>query len=428
MTAVFSKTMITLRHSLTVLVVAWVAFSAHAESESAAVDVLDTSAATSTSDARAVNSSKLKLSTFGRIVAGRINDSDMEFFSYDDEWRANRQSLIGFRLDTEFTDKLTLVTQGVGYTSNSREDGITQLYFNYSPVRSTNIRVGRTNTALFNLSESYDIGFTYPWITPPQQVYSEFLFINMDGILLNYGFGNVDIAGDIDVYWGQYGNEFVIAGASNFAESKHSQGIALNIYKDNWHYRASYHSSHFEIQIKQTGELREALVQVGFQDIANFISDTGEIKILQAGVHYDNVDYFFRSEWTKLKTDIYIMPEIESAYATLGLNYYPYSIYATLAWSDLYYPPVSNGIPLGLNPQLDVLKFLVDDLSNVLADDSLVSLSLGARYDFSHNIAFKLETTVLNGEDNQRGLFNVFSENNPEREAMLFQVAIEWVF
>lgn len=374
------------------------------------------------------SSSDLQVSGFARLVAGAVDDKELEYFFYSDELSADSQSLFGLRADYSISENLEFVLQGVVYSGESRENQLTQVYLNYRPNRSTSIRIGRYISPLFNLSDSYDIGFSYPWITPPQQVYSEYLFINPEGIMLTHEFGNRDISGSFDVYWGQYSENFTVAGVSNEAESKAAKGLALNLTKGPWNTRLSFHDAHFDIDRKDIKLLQNTFSTIGFPTLSEAISLDGTIKFHQVAVNYDDLDYFIRTEWAKIKTDIFIMPEIESAYFTYGLNFYPFAIYSTLAWSDYSYPVLQNTIPLGLDPGLDQLHALIDDFDNLLPDDSLESLSLGARYDINNHLAIKAEVTYLNGKDGQRAFFNQVSQRNIEREAILYQLALEWVF
>ena len=371
---------------------------------------------------------KSEVSGFARLVAGVVDDDQLEYFFYSDEVSIESQSLLGLRADYTLGNNFDVVLQGVTYSRDSRPSELTQAYLSYRPLRSTSIKIGRFIAPIFNISESYDIGFSYPWITPPQQVYSEYLFIKPEGVLLTHEFGNRAIAGSFDTYWGQLSQEFVVAGLANDAESKGAKGIALNLRKGGWHSRISFHDAHFDIDRTDAKALKDTIAMVGYTSLARSLSLAGTIKFHQVALNYDDVDYFFRSEWAKVKTDIFVMPEIESAYLTAGLNLYPFAVFSTLAWSDYSYSSLQNTIPLGLDPRLDQLQNIVDQFDTLLDDDSLKSISIGARYEFNDSLALKLEATFLDGKDGQRAFFNKVSDTNIERKAMLYQLALEWVF
>jgi hypothetical protein len=42
--------------------------------------------------------------------------------------------------------------------------------------------------AFLNCGDIIDIGFAYPWITTPQQVYTTYVFSSFDGVLVSYEF------------------------------------------------------------------------------------------------------------------------------------------------------------------------------------------------------------------------------------------------
>ena len=80
-------------------------------------------------------------------------------------------SKLGLQGRIDFTDKLSLTTQGVSRGSQKGMVNLEFLYASYKITPDTTIQVGRRRLPLFYFSETQDVGVTYPWLHLPQQTY-----------------------------------------------------------------------------------------------------------------------------------------------------------------------------------------------------------------------------------------------------------------
>jgi len=94
-------------------------------------------------------------------------------------------SKLGLQGRIDFTDKLSLTTQGVSRGSQNGRPNLEWLYVGYKITSDTTIQVGRRRFPLFYFSETQDVGFTYPWLHLPQQIYN-FSASNYNGVYINH--------------------------------------------------------------------------------------------------------------------------------------------------------------------------------------------------------------------------------------------------
>ena len=138
----------------------------------------------------AVAKQDLEFSGFGRVVGGAITDKDLSFSGYDDSLSFEQQSLIALRADYSMSDNISLVGQVIGHSADTRDSGIQWLYINYRASNNLAFKLGRQRIPFFTYSDVIDVGFAYPWISPPLQVYTDYVFSEFDGISSRYDFIN----------------------------------------------------------------------------------------------------------------------------------------------------------------------------------------------------------------------------------------------
>lgn len=369
----------------------------------------------------------LEFSGFARVVAGYTNANDNTYNGYDDNVRFNSESLLGLRFDYKVNDKINLVTQGVAYANNMRDSRIQWLYANYRPSNNLTFKIGRQRAPIFELSEIVDVGFAYPWISLPESVYFPFLFNEFDGVLATYEFSLEGAISSIDLYSGGLDNTISPFGDVIRINVDNFKGIIARFAIDEFSFRASIHKAHANVIADQIIPFRTALLQLGFEDSANalIINDTTRYK--QFSVLWENLDYFARFEYTAFDSNSFQAPDNKGFYLTLGYNFYPFTTHITYAKSSVDQPSPPNEIPTGINPELDVLAFQYQLATGTTDRQEINNVSVGIRYDYSINLAFKTALTFLKSDDT-----NILQPPNSQfyiaEDAELFQIAMEWVF
>ncbi|TSA40533.1 MAG: hypothetical protein D4R63_05850 [Methylococcaceae bacterium] len=94
-------------------------------------------------------------------------------------------SKLGLQGRIDFTDKLSLTSQGVSRGSQNGQPNLEWLYASYKIIPSTTLQVGRKRLPLFYYSETQDVGLTLPWTHLPQQTYG-WDVVNYNGVNISH--------------------------------------------------------------------------------------------------------------------------------------------------------------------------------------------------------------------------------------------------
>lgn len=370
----------------------------------------------------------LQFSGFARVVAGYLDEPHATYLDYDDGISLKPQSLIGLHVDYQIVDSLSFTGQFVGKSGNEQQTGIDWLYLAYEPTRATQIKLGRQRTPFFNYSDSIDVGFSYPWITLPQQVYSSVLFPTFDGILGNYQWSGKEFGFELEGYWGNYDDIIFTAGDETPAEVSDLRGVIAKINNGSWAFRASYHTADAALGLSELREFSSILQQFGFSQSAESLNPDGRVDFYQISASYENVNYFLRAEATQTNTESSAIPDINAYFVALGYNYYPFLSYVSFGKNESTYPKSVNEIPIGLDPGFDALAFGYQNVFNSLPSLSSKSITLGTRWDWKTNLALKAEVTWTQVPKVSSANFVVMDSAKFDRKSRLYQLALEWVF
>ncbi|MBL4867189.1 MAG: hypothetical protein JKY67_12535 [Pseudomonadales bacterium] len=107
--------------------------------------------------------------TDGKSALRKLNDNQ----EIGDEPNFQSDSIVGLQLDAKINDKTRythqMTTAGFDIDHTVKTEWA---YFSYKPFADTTIRVGRLRIPFFLMSESLDVGFTYPWVRLPIAIYT----------------------------------------------------------------------------------------------------------------------------------------------------------------------------------------------------------------------------------------------------------------
>ncbi|RIZ67166.1 MAG: hypothetical protein D0531_00765 [Methylococcales bacterium] len=94
-------------------------------------------------------------------------------------------SKLGLQGRIDFTNKLSLTSQGVSRGSQNGRPDLEWLYASYKLTSDTTVQIGRKRLPLFYFSETQDVGLTYPWVHLPPQTYG-WAVTNYNGINISH--------------------------------------------------------------------------------------------------------------------------------------------------------------------------------------------------------------------------------------------------
>lgn len=145
-------------------------------------------------------SSRIKIDGFMSAGMAHIN-SQRDYLIPDhgavgNNYNFNALSLLGLQFTANLVENLSVVAQVVanGDNTNGNHAYSVNLDYGYAryEIKGFEFRAGRFRLPAFMYSATQEIGYTFPWITLPNEVYRIVPFENTNGFdtVYRYGFGN----------------------------------------------------------------------------------------------------------------------------------------------------------------------------------------------------------------------------------------------
>ena len=381
-------------------------------------------------------SERIRFSGFARLVGGYLDVEDIHYQGYNDTISFGQHSLLALQTDIELTETLSFTTQLLAHTSATRDSGVEWAYLSWRPSRSWRFKAGKLRTPLYLHSDTIDVGFSYPWIIPPQAVYTPYTPNDFIGLSAAYQFNIQEWGIETKAYWGRFeGAISVLDKVPVDVKVDKLRGLILEAQRGNLRLRASYHRAATEIKLPQLTLFAGQLRQLGFRKSADSLNTKTDVDFMQAGVSYDTLDYFLKAEWTRMSSSpAFGVISYDSYYLSGGYTFYPYNLpitphvtFASISVDDA--PPPVNEIPAHVPPLARLRSgYLGAFQSDLIGNDSLQRLSAGLRWDVNPALALKAEWIHLRTDRDKRGFFTFDRAGDFDRRANLFLLGLEWVF
>lgn len=368
---------------------------------------------------------------FATIAGGQTTSSDKTLIGYDDQLGFKADSLVALQASADLGDGLGVTTQIISRGSDDWSSSFEWAYISYDVNDEWRLLFGRQRAPQKLYSDFVDVGYAYPWITPPSGLYSP-SFDSYDGVgsIYNFTIGSFDSTfhtmlgrssdnpfGDtvdsIDISKFMIGALTLSDGfiTARVAAASRQVDVVIPGVDDSlvgaWKALANHP------QLSQTGI---DFVQIG-EDIA--INDTASF--ITAAVKADFDGGFAVIEWEQNDYGDNFLGQTNNWYASGGINFEGGVVFATYGSneteiSSLTSPDRAAG--LGLDALIIGSKAA---MGGQLKDESY--MSLGARWDFHDSAAVKVEFTKF--DDSQ---VNPYNPADLESDASVMRVALVTVF
>ncbi|HTF97633.1 MAG TPA: hypothetical protein VL995_15965 [Cellvibrio sp.] len=283
---------------------------------------------------------------------------------------------------------------------DSIANSIEWAFVRYRPVEGLDFRLGRLGADAFMLSDFRQVGYTLPWVRPPQDMYGITSLYNFDGIDVTKRVAVGDALLNLKTFYGN-SNEKYPTGFDNGQSTRFDFdlfGANANLEWSEWKLRYTYVS--VEVNSDLTKPLRNiwnqfAPVWQGANDQATVLESRGKhFRYHQFGLIYDNNDWWFQGEYVRINSDLLLVANGEHAYASLGKRFGSLSIFGLTGYAnprdairDIVVPP---GLPEPFATQLNYLALATESRLNGVRIKQH-SYGLGARWDFTAKMALKLK-------------------------------------
>ena len=282
-------------------------------------------------------------------------------------WSTGNDSRMGAQVTANLTPQVSAVLQMISeyQADNSYHPAIEWANVKYAFSPDAYIRIGRIALPTFLNSDSRKVGYSYPWIHPPVDLYRVVSITNSDGIDAMYRF-----------QIGEAGNAIKILNGKNTID----RPTSVSESQDMW-------------GVFDTLEYGSALLRVGYQKrIAssnNLLTGVQGAWVpnsdLSIGASFDPGNWFVMSEWIQRKSTT----KLTAMYVSAGLRVDKFTPYITYS---------NNGRGAFLP------GFPLPTAASVLsANRSQSTTSMGVRWDFMKHADFKVQYDLVKLSDSSNG-------------------------
>ena len=368
----------------------------------------------------------------GNIYVGGLGDRGIT-----EDLTFERDTRFGLQISSDVTEDMSVVAQILGRGDNGNFNAIVEwAYIDYELHDVASIHVGKIKQPVFLVNDYVEVGYAYPWIRPPSEVYYSINPLNtVNGLelLLQFPVGPGTLS--LQPYIGSNRDDIPNAQGAYF-EAENIYGIDVKYAGRGY----TVHASNFICEVKTVG---------GFTTDANNpfgtalrvdLNGKGDCDVTSAGFNLDLANVVVYAEWTKrTTTDELSRPfgDQEAFYATIGYRigkFLPHLTFASIdgeastvqpgAVSDATGAPLP-GVPGG------TLNFPIAIQTSITA---------GLRYEVNDSAALKVEYMVVDVENDPAelqaanqgfnyGLFDTnFSQSPPQEQVGIVSVALDVIF
>lgn len=286
-----------------------------------------------------------------------VGDGDqVELNGVGDNYSTSAVSRLGLQLTFKVADDMDLTGQLVSRGLDDYEVEAEWAYLSWDVTSNFTTRIGRQRIPYYLLSEYLEVGYAYPWVRPPVELYN-IPISNTDGIGFLYDFNVGDVNFSTQAYAGAG------SGRSEQLEGEFSQnqswGVAQFVEWNNFTFRLGYNTSNIDVKSIDNGGTGDSLIE-GTEAAISIIEASasaepflGEAPALEsvpqknieteyksAAVSYDDGSLLVMAEVANLRVKDFVQPAGDGGYLTVGYRFgdwmphFTYSKFYTDAATD----------------------------------------------------------------------------------------------
>jgi hypothetical protein len=351
---------------------------------------------------------------------------------YTHSWSATVDSLIGAQLTANILPTLSAVVQVI---VEQNYDGTFRPHVEWANIKyqftpDMSVRVGRSVLPTFLFSDTRNVGYTYPWVRPPVEVYSQLPLTECDGVDFSARIHSGNLSNTLQGNVGQ--SSVQQPQDKGTAYTRDAFGVSDTTEYEFFTLRLSYWHTH--LIIAGVDPFLDTFRLFGLPGIVianEYESDYKVVATEVIGASYDPGHWFVMSEWAHTKFNSFL-GDRRGWYVSGGYRagqFTPYATYAEasansnsdpgLTLSAL--PSALVGFAAGLNVGLNAL------LQQSIPEQK--TLTAGARWDFMKNVDLKLQIDHTRaGAESFGTLVNVQPGLRPGSTVNLFSATLNFVY
>lgn len=338
-------------------------------------------------------------------------------------WSADVDSLIAAQITANFTPQLSAILQVISEQNydNTYRPHVEWANIRYQFTPDFSIRAGRFVLPIFLLTDTLKVGYTYPWVRPPLEVYGLLRASNSDGLDLSYRLHIGELTNTVEANVSKKDTKLVNNGGTATARS--AWGISNVTEYGSLTTRVTYQQAY--VTVPSVNPLFDVFRQFGPQGIAiadRYDSRDKTFAAVAVGASYDPGAWFVMGEWGRIDTRSFIGKR-SAWYVSGGYRFGTFTPYVTYARADadnLSDPGVAAPDAASLNAALNAI---------LSAKPVQNTLSVGGRWDFMKNADLKLQFDHTDiGAGSTGVLSNTQPGFQPGGKINVFSATIDFVF
>lgn len=254
-----------------------------------------------------------------------------------DEDNLRDANALGMRLEVDTKHNISFATQMIARGVDDYEPEFEWIYVNFHLTPELDILVGRTRMPLFMYSDYFDVGYAYPWVSPPSSVYGDAPFRTMEGVTLKYVTDFWVLTSELMV-WGGETEEAV--GTADI-ELDNIRGVSWTVGYEWLSIRGVYSETNTKADTSRISGVPELLGLIQSLEAGTgrsgvfekFAWEDDDFDFTGIGVSMDFGSYFFIAEASRVRPESTIaIGERTSYYLTGGIRLDDWTI--TLTYAD----------------------------------------------------------------------------------------------
>ncbi len=313
-------------------------------------------------------SNPLNIHGFASVGMVKASQDTEHRFGFNKKMDYSTDSVLALQMSYALNQDAKFVIQLTAQGKQYFDVGADWAYVDYQWTDNLRTKLGRIRSPLYYFSESVDVGFSYPFIRPPLEVYAAD-DNSLEGLDISYDFNFFSLPSTVQIFTGDTDGEInnpvyvdnpTYTGYINVRRSTIDDewGINLVSYKNNLTTRLGYLT--FDANIDFSLPLGPAVLFDSISQRAEYYS---------AAVLYDNALWYFVSEIGQFNAiEATVAPDNEVGYVCVGYHvqkWLPYFIFGAR------------------NP--------TDSLSPTQIAQHGKSVSIGTKYELDFNMSAKFE-------------------------------------
>ncbi len=340
-------------------------------------------------------------------------------------------SVAGLQFDYKLNSKANLTAQYVARGSEGWNLAAEWAYVTYNFTPDWSVKAGRMRTAFFLFSESQEVGFSYPWVKPPVELYNS-LLTAADGIELKKKFSLGEWSGDFRTELTSASRQKGAGGLPVDLIVKRGFSMVGTLYYQSFTFYACALNGIVQSDLSTAPEYvaLDSVLRLGASsgayDADNAVASRDvAARYYDLGAMFDDGVWWAVVEAGKQPYKNSIQPDFRGGYAALGHRFG--------AWMPFYTIARTSTMPRGNNLRNEIMD--VPQVATILATQNIdlrdlnyqqTAHYLGVRYDVSSRSDVKFQWTRIQNMGGTRGLFAPDAPTN--HRANIFAMSFDAVF